>query len=118
MSVAIAVIHDRLLLDALPGHVQRHMNESVRARFGGQRSDFQRVQRLARVAVRHVGQVPQGPFVNTKFHSAQPAFRIGQRRPQQSQQIFLVQGTQLKDLRTRYQRGIDEEERIMRGRAD
>jgi hypothetical protein len=118
MAVAIGVINDRLFLDALLGRPKIKVNDSVAAGRGGQCRDFKGIQRLARVAVGHLGQMPQGRFVRLNSEVAQTALRIRQGAPQQFQRILLGQRLQLEDLRARHQRRIDEEKRIMRRRAD
>ena len=52
------------------------------------------------------------------FIMAQAAFGVGQRAPQQFQQVLFRQRLQLENLRARDQRRIDEEKWIMRRRAD
>ena len=73
------VINHRLLLDALLGDRQRHMDAAVRARRRRQRRNLQRIQRLARVPVRNLRQMPQGAFVRENFQITQAAFVVFQR---------------------------------------
>src|SRR5437867_2745525 len=56
-------------------------------------------------------------FIALNFESPQAAFGILQGTAKQLKQVGFSQRTQLEDLRTRNQRRIDEEKRIMGGRA-
>src|SRR5688572_6229849 len=51
-------------------------------------------------------------------HVPQPALGVLQRAPKQAEQIFLIQGTQLEDLRARNKRRVDEKKRVVRRGAD
>jgi hypothetical protein len=51
VRVAIAVINDGFLLDALFGGGEINVDDAVRAGIRGERGDFERVQTFARVAV-------------------------------------------------------------------
>ena len=62
--------------------------------------------------------MPQGLLVRPDFQMAQAAFGVGQRAPQQLQQVVRVQRLELKNLGARHQRGVDEEKRVMRGRPN
>ena len=73
----LVVIHDGLFLDALLGGGEVKVNNTLFVRRGRERGDFQRVQRLARVAVGNFGQMAQGVFVGSNFHVAETALGVG-----------------------------------------
>ena len=118
VRVAVAVIHDGFLLDALLGGGQVQMDDALRARLGGERGDFQRVEGFAGVAVRDLREVSQRDFSGLNFQEAQAAFRVRQRALQQAKQVRFRERSQFKDLRARDERRVDEEKWIVRGRAD
>ena len=118
VRVAVAVIDDGLLLDALLRHFHRDADGAVGLRRGGERGDFQRVQRLARVAVGHAGEVPRGLLLNFNLQVADAALRIYQRAGDEVEEVVLGKRLQLENLRARDQRRVHEEERVVRGRAD
>ena len=78
MRVLVAVVHHRFFLDAVFGNLQGDTNDAIAIRRRGQRGDLQRVERLARIAIRHSRQVlhrlgcrlaflvPQTPFLIIK----------------------------------------------------
>ena len=78
MRVLVAVVHHRFFLDAVFGNLQGDTNDTISIRRRGQRGDFQRVERLARIAIRHSRQVlhrlgcryafqmPQAPLIVAK----------------------------------------------------
>ena len=118
VRIPVAVIHDGLLLDALLGNFHRDADGAIGLRRGGESRDFQRVERLARVAIGHAGQVLRGFLRNLDFEVADAALRIHQRAGQQVEQVILRNRLQLENLRARDERRVDEEERVVRGRAD
>ena len=77
MRIAVAVIDDGFLLDALLRDIDRDVDETVVAG-GGERGNLQRVQGLARVAIGNFGQMLSASS-SREFHVAQAAFGIGQR---------------------------------------
>ena len=83
MGVAIAVIHDGFFLDALLGDCERDADNTIGIRRRRERGNFQRVERLERVAVGDFGTMAQGVFIRRNFHEAEAAFGVGQRALQQ-----------------------------------
>ena len=118
VRVAIAVVDDGLLLDALLGDFHRDADGAVGFRRGGERGDFQRVERLARIAVRNAGEVPRGFLRDFDFQVADAALGIHERAGDEVEQVILGKRLQLENLRARNERRVDEEERVVRGRAD
>ena len=118
MRVAIAVIDNRLLLNALLRHRQRDDNKTVRRRDRRQRGDLQRVERLARVPVCDPREMPQRVLIRADAQMPQPALLIPQGPLQQRQQVRLADGLQLEHLRPRDERGVHEEKGIVRRGPD
>ena len=83
MRVAITVIDNGFFLDALLGDCERDADNAIGIRRRRERGDFQRVERLARVAVGDFGKMAQGVFLRRNFHEAEAAFGVGQRALQQ-----------------------------------
>ena len=73
---------------------------------------------FARVAVGHRREMADGVFVRVEFQVADAPLFVTQGALEQAEQIFLGQRTQLEDLRARDERRVDEEEWVVRGRAD
>ena len=104
MRVAVSVVNHGLLLNALFGDGQVNVNAAVVGWRGGKDGDFQRVQRLARIAVGDFRQVSHRGFVRLNFQMAEAAPGIGERPPEQFVKFAFVQRVQLKNLGTGDQR--------------
>ena len=76
MRILVAVVHHRLFLDTLLGHLQGDADHAVGIGRGRQRGDFDRVQRLARIAVGHSRQVLQRPGLGLAFQVAQSSLLV------------------------------------------
>src|SRR5688572_27343264 len=113
MRIAVAVIYDRLLLDALFRNFERDANDAVGARGGGERSNLERVQRLPRVAIRDARQMLERRVGNLNPEMSQATLRVRECAAQQDQQVVLVQRLELEDLRAGHQRGVDEEKGVV-----
>ena len=57
VRVLVTIVHYRFFLDAILRNLEGDANGAVIVRRRGQRRDLERVERLARIAVRHPGQV-------------------------------------------------------------
>ena len=109
----LVIVHHRLLLDALLRRRQVQMNESAAIRRGGQRCNLQGVERLARIPIGHLGQMPQRLLLRLNLQKPQSALAVSQCPLQHLVQLLLRQRPQLENLRPRHQRRVDEEKRIM-----
>ena len=76
VRVLVAVVHHRFFLDAVFGNLQGDTNNTVGIRRCGQRGDLQRVQRLARIAVGHSGQVLHRLGSRLAFQVSQTPFLV------------------------------------------
>src|SRR5205823_7922608 len=104
MGVLVTVIDDGLALDALFGDWQGDLDDTIWARTRRERSNLQRIEGFARIAIRDFGQVPQGGFFSVDAEVAKPALWFGQSAPKQRIKLLFAERAQLKDLRAGNQR--------------
>ena len=76
VRILIPIVYHRLLLDTLLSDLHRYVNDTVLAGLRCQRSNFKRVQRLARIAVGDGCKVAKRIFICLTFQVAKPAFFV------------------------------------------
>ena len=120
MRIAIAVVHHRFPLNALFRHSQVNMYDPIGPRIGRElRPQFPASSSALRASPSDsFCQVPQRCFIGVDFHVAESALCVGQRALQQIIKLLFRKWTQLENLRAGHERRIDEEEWIVRCRAN
>ena len=98
MRVAIAIVNHGFFLDALLGDGQVDVNETIACGRSRERGDFQRVQRLARVAIGHFGKMAQRSFVSFDLQLTQAAFLVAQRPLEQLVKLVFAERAQFENL--------------------
>ena len=100
VRVFVSIINHRLFLNALLRDGKINVNETVIGRCRGQRGDFDRVQRFARIAVSDGRQVPQCRLIRFDFQVTEPAFTVGQSALEEVAKFVHRQGMQFENLRS------------------
>jgi hypothetical protein len=118
MPIAIGVIDDRLLLNALFGRRQRDMDDGIGIRRSRACRDLERIETLSRIPVAHRRQMLRGFVVNQQPQIPETSLLVGNGPCYQLEEIVDRERLKLEDLRTRNQRAVDIEEWIVRCCAD
>ena len=119
MLVALAVVPQGPVLDALLGLRQADAHRSVRGVGRGRRHrQLERVERGARVPAGHAHEVPDRLVRHLGAGGAQAALPVGERVAQDAGDVRVLERPELEDAAAREQRGVDVEEGVLGRRAD
>ena len=118
MRVAIRIVNHRLALNGFFSDPKRDPNHAILIGRRGHHRQLKRGQRLARIAIGFLRKVIQSLDTRLDQFPTKPALFISQCPLQQSHDLIHRHRLELENLRTRNERRIDMEIRVVRGRTN